>query len=95
MSKDVTVNWVTESQVVPNALAADHFVVGLGVTEVSVPYNTIRSYTFIGVPGGTWAVWVALVDVAGNELAPPLRGSAVVPDDPQANVPVSINVAVQ
>jgi hypothetical protein len=97
--RDVKVEWTTESVVVPNAETADHYVVGLGTTEVNVAKN-LRSHTFIGVPAGSYQGWVVLVNAQGVQLHQPVMFDAVVLDLPpetppaMADVPVSVTVSL-
>ena len=92
--KSVIVNWTTEAKVIPNALAADHYVVGLGTTEANVAL-TERSHTFADVQPGSYSGWVTLCAADGSELAPPLVYGVEVSSDPTADVPVSVNAVAQ
>lgn len=99
MTKSVVLDWSgaqTQNEAVANAQTADHFVVTLDAgAPVAVPGGlTARTFTFLNVPSGTHAVSVACADAAGNLLAPAVMGSAVVPNDPTAPIPVAITVTL-
>ena len=91
--KTVIVKFTVENRVVANAERADHFVVGLGVIEASVPL-TAREHTFTNVAPGSYAGFVSCNDASGNELAPPAIYSVEVPEDPALTAPIPVTVTV-
>ena len=92
--KTVIVNFVTQDQAIPGATNAHHFVVALGTMEADVEL-TARSHTFTEVAPGNYTGFVALVDVNGTELMPPVVYQVVVPADATAPIPVTVNTTIQ
>lgn len=89
---DVLVTWTTQDK--PVATPADHFVVTCGVQEQNAALTETQSL-FHGVPDGTIALAVTLVDAGNNQLAPPITGSVVVVSPILGPTPITVQGVVQ
>lgn len=91
MAKNVTVNWVTQDEAVPNAASADHFVVTLDGASANEPL-TSKTHTFLNIASGAHSGTVACANAQGGLLAPAVSYTVTVPSDPTAPIPVSVTV---
>ena len=91
--KTVIVDFTIEMTPHPDAGKAHHFIMSLAGVSVDLALD-IRTHTFTNVMPGVNEGFITVADSAGVELIPRFGFEAVVPEDAQMPIPVSVNITM-